>query len=271
LKASDKMIRRLVEKDRKKVLNYLNQEASLNIFIIGDIENFGFDSDFQTIYGEFNDKNEYISVLLFYRINLVYYSHLNHFSEEYKVILNSHKFSYANACERLAKILYPYLNNYSYKEMYFAEAKSFKIKENISSFNFNVLQTKEEAVQLYNMLLTLDEFNTGKQSVTDFVDGKMKSLTSGITLFVEEDGLIISSAATVAETTTSAMVVAVGTRIPNRNKGLASKLVSALMEEYFNKKKYLCLFYDNPKAGKIYQRLGFENIDKWVMMEQKSE
>lgn len=265
------MIRRLVEKDRDKVLKYLNQEASLNIFIIGDIENFGFDSDFQTIYGEFNNKNEYSSVLLFYRSNLVYYSHLNHFNEEYRIILNAHSFNYANACERLAKIIHPFLKNYSYNEMYFAEAKSFKVKEDFTKLNYKILKTKEEATMLYKMLLTLDEFSTKKQTLAEFIEGKMESLTSGMTLFVEENGVITSSAATVAETSKSAMIVSVGTIQSHRNKGLASKLVSVLMEEYFKKSKYLCLFYDNPKAGTIYQRLGFENIDKWVMMEYQGD
>jgi predicted GNAT family acetyltransferase len=42
------------------------------------------------------------------------------------------------------------------------------------------------------------------------------------------------------------------------------------MNEYFIKKdKYLCLFYDNPKAGNIYKRLGFKDVDKWVMLSKE--
>jgi hypothetical protein len=29
---------------------------------------------------------------------------------------------------------------------------------------------------------------------------------------------------------------------------------------------FLCLFYDNPLAGAIYHRLGFETIGRWGMM-----
>lgn len=27
----------------------------------------------------------------------------------------------------------------------------------------------------------------------------------------------------------------------------------------------LCLFYDNPAAGRIYKRIGFRDIGKWCM------
>ncbi|WP_234780015.1 hypothetical protein [Clostridioides difficile] len=37
------------------------------------------------------------------------------------------------------------------------------------------------------------------------------------------------------------------------------KLCSELLRE----NKIPCLFYDNEEAGKIYKKLGFENIGKW--------
>ena len=89
----------------------------------------------------------------------------------------------------------------------------------------------------------------------------------GLKLFIEKDNEIVSTVATTAETTVSAMVVGVATLPTHRQKGYASKLMISLMEEYFqNRNKELCLFYNNPKAGKIYKRLGFKDIGKWVMM-----
>ena len=73
-----------------------------------------------------------------------------------------------------------------------------------------------------------------------------------------------------AETTQNAMVVAVATRPNYRNKGYASLLMKTLMSIYFHeKKKSLCLFYDNPKAGAIYHRLGFVTIGTWDMYHQE--
>ena len=55
------MIRILTEPDKSKVLEYLYQDPSLNIFIIGDIELFGFEVDFQDVFAEFDDENKFIS------------------------------------------------------------------------------------------------------------------------------------------------------------------------------------------------------------------
>ena len=39
----------------------------------------------------------------------------------------------------------------------------------------------------------------------------------------------------------------------------------ALCEELLGEGKELCLFYDNPDAGTIYKKLGFEDIGFWIM------
>ncbi len=40
------MVRKLGEKDRAEVMEYVSAEPSINLFIIGDIELVGFDKDF---------------------------------------------------------------------------------------------------------------------------------------------------------------------------------------------------------------------------------
>lgn len=41
--------------------------------------------------------------------------------------------------------------------------------------------------------------------------------------------------------------------------------MTKLCHELLAEGKMLCLFYDNPEAGSIYKRLGFEDIGKWMM------
>jgi predicted GNAT family acetyltransferase len=133
-----------------------------------------------------------------------------------------------------------------------------------------LVQTKEDASKLYDLLATISEFNTSKESKEEFIQGKMTSINMGTTMVLEEDGKFVSTVATTAETTKDAMVVGVATHKDYRKKGYASILMSALMKRYFNDlHKDLCLFYDNPKAGKIYLRMGFKDIGKWVMYEPK--
>lgn len=56
------MIRKLQKQDKEMVLSYLYQDVSYNIFIIGDIETYGMGTDFQRIYGEFDENNHLLSV-----------------------------------------------------------------------------------------------------------------------------------------------------------------------------------------------------------------
>ena len=58
------MIQKLSEKDRELVLSYVGKQPSINLFFIGDIEQFGFDKDFQDVWGKFDDRGNLKGVLL---------------------------------------------------------------------------------------------------------------------------------------------------------------------------------------------------------------
>lgn len=45
----------------------------MNLFQIGDIENYGFDSDIQTVWGNFDENEALTGVLLRYRENYIPY------------------------------------------------------------------------------------------------------------------------------------------------------------------------------------------------------
>lgn len=264
------MIRKLNESDRNSLLKHLYIEGSLNIFIIGDVEAYGFETDFQTIYAEFDDIGNYLAVLLFYRENSIFYSQNREFNLDWLEVYSKHEFSYLSGAETVISKLIPHFKEYVVKPMYFAEANS--LEEAITDNEYEVIKasTKEHCEKLFDILVQIDEFGYKNKSKEDYVESKMLSMNTGSTLFIEEEGKILSTVATTAETTKSAMVVAVATLESARKRGLASILMRELMKEYFDeKKKYLCLFYDNPKAGNIYKRLGFKDVDKWVMLSKE--
>ena len=81
------------------------------------------------------------------------------------------------------------------------------------------------------------------------------------------NGRMISTASTSAENSESAMIVGVATAKEFRGKGYASAVVSALCRDCFARgKNYLCLFYSNPIAGRIYNRIGFQELGKYGML-----
>lgn len=260
------MIRKLTEADRTEVLAYLEEDHSLNIFIIGDIENFGMETDFQSVYGEFNEQGEYQSVLLFYRKNAVYYSKKLVFNTDYIPYIKEVEPTIINGAKHLVELIYPHMENFDFRPMYFAEAQGFGVKEEYEDLEVVLMRTEKQAGELYDLLTSIEEFSTDKDPRDEFIASKMNSLDTGPTYLLYEDGVVISTVAVTAETSKTGMVIGVATMPLKRGKGYASKLMSRLMDEYFTKGKYLCLFYDNPKAGNIYKRLGFKDIDMYAML-----
>jgi len=259
------MIRLLNHKDEKRVLEYLYQEPSFNIFPIGDIETFGFDQDFQRIYGEFDDDGQIKSILLRYRENAIYYAHEQRFNDAYLEIFEKDPFEFFSGKYELLELIEPFLSFSRKQVTYFCKATKLNT-DDVEDDDIKIAKTEEDYSNLYDLLKRIEEFQYHKKDKEKYVHEKTMSKQMGITLFLEADGKTISTVATTAETTKSAMVVAVATHEKYRNQGYATRLMKALMKKYFiEKKKELCLFYDNPDAGKIYLSLGFKPMGKWTM------
>lgn len=261
------MIRLLNEQDKDMVLKYLYEDLNYNIFIIGDIEKFGMYTDFQRVYGEFDENNQLLSVFLRYRENAVYYADKVYFNKEYLEIFKNDPFEYFSGKTELTDLIKPYLKDYKNKHMYFCYADAIS-EEVIEDKRIESLQTLEDAGLLFDLLASVEEFNFSKKDKESFISQKLND-AMGVTLLIKEDNKIVSTVATTAETSKNAMVVAVATHKDYRNKGYASLLMKTLMKIYIQDlNKSLCLFYDNPSAGKIYHRLGFKTIGTWDMFHQ---
>ncbi len=62
------------------------------------------------------------------------------------------------------------------------------------------------------------------------------------------------------------MIGGVFTPAPWRRRGYASAALTHLCARLLAQGKQPCLFYDNPAAGVIYRRLGFEDIGPWHLV-----
>lgn len=64
----------------------------------------------------------------------------------------------------------------------------------------------------------------------------------------------------------AALIGGVFTLPAARGKGYAAACVSALSRDVQKDGKLPCLFYENPVAGRIYRRLGFEECGRWAVL-----
>ncbi len=265
------MVRQLKDQDNKRVMAFLNQEPEFNIFIIGDIEQFGYESDFQTVWGEF-EQNELVAVLLQYKTNVVYYAPETRSIDPFKEVMEGFKFDILNGKLEVIEVFEEYLNGWSIKDMYFCSLTKFE-KEDIDTSNVSRLLTYEDFCDSHDLLGTIEEFTEREEKDsyakhTSALAQKDQNVTYGLRV----DGKLVSVASVVAETTVNGMVVGVATDKSLRGKGYASIVMNELCDEFLNRrKKSLCLFFDNPKAGSIYHRLGYKDIGMYRMYSNQDD
>lgn len=138
---------------------------------------------------------------------------------------------------------------------------------------FQKRMTKKNVLLLSTAIYIVGDLMTyfGKSSAAMLIAGlakrKHRGLEEGVSrsFFIMENKKIVSTASTAAENSLSAMVVGVATLESYKKKGYATQCMVKLCNQLLEENKELCLFYDNPSAGAIYKRIGFEDIDFCMM------
>lgn len=258
------MIRKLTINDHDLVLSYLSEEPSINLFIIGDLEVFGYDSDFQEIWAEFDEHREIKAVLLrFYQSFIPYAKREFNIAEFASIIASFPQPIFLSGKAEIVEKFEPFqeLQLGKKQETFFAECKSI---ENLSETDLDIKKAGQDHIdQILSLRRSIDEFHLS-DNAAEMLRTSMESNTAR-TYFTEEDGIMTACVSTTAENSISAMIVGVCTRKEYRRKGLATAIMQVLFKDVLNEGKVLCLFYDNPEAGRIYKRLGFNDIGKWTM------
>jgi uncharacterized protein len=260
------MIRKLIQSDNDQVLDFLKKEPSINLFIIGDIEAFGFDSDFQELWGKFDEDGEIKAVLLRFHNSFIPYSlnendlPVTEFADIMKSftekIFLSGKSSLVERFEGIEG-----LDIGPKKVTYFAECTS---DEFISDNTLDIKRaTFDDVNRIIELRSSIDEFIPNPNAERILKDSMENN--TGRTYYIDDDGKMVASASTAAENSMSAMIVGVCSHKGYRRKGLATAVMQKLFKDVMDEGKILCLFYDNPEAGRIYKRLGFKDIGNWTM------
>lgn len=264
-------MRVLHERDREEILRYAGREPEMNLFLIGDIENFGVESETVNIYvHEERDRWDFL-ILRFYQYFLLYSRYEDYNAEEAVSFLRGQRpdciSGKTSLLERIApafpqwKIQSTYMSRCDKAEDGFVQPEGLVIRR---------LETSDVA-EAIDLMSDVAEFQkTYKKSEREKHIRHMKEEMSqggkaAVAGFL--NGRMVSIASTSAENSESAMIVGVATAEEFRGKGYASAVVQALSRDCFQRgKKYLCLFYDNPVAGRIYNRIGFQELGKYGML-----
>lgn len=311
-------MRRLGESERARILEYVGKEPEMNLFFIGDIENYGIDSEIVTIYANETADGWDFLLLKYYDFYLLYSQNETYDTAAAAEFLQNRTVDTISAKASLLRQLIPFFPDRFYQETQmcrcgaddlkafdrcFSHAKTLNTSEmSCTSNDLNPsghLCTSEKlgdagelcpSSNLHNLrnehpfyvralsvadldamlqlLLQIEEFSHTYQHPDKARQQLAQELQGGeLAVGAFEGDRLISVAKTSASNSKSAMLTGVATLPDRRGQGCASAVVHSLCRQSFQAgREFLCLFYDNPNAGRIYRRIGFREIGGYGML-----
>jgi len=261
------MIRKLTNQDYDQCYQFVSTKPAENLFIIGDIEAFGFDEEFQSLWGEFDENGRLKAVLLKYYENYIPYASSDFDAKGFANIINEDpQFEMLSGIEEITSKIEPYINRplQHKRNLFYAKLDTMNYLDLSIDFSEVKIADFDDIPRIADLYTKTPEFTRDGAS---YKESLQRSMEKGVarTYYIERDGTMVSSASTAAENSQSAMIVGVCTLSEYKRKGLATKCMTKLCYDLLTTGRSLCLFYDNPEAGNIYKRIGFQDIGKWMM------
>ncbi|TVP96801.1 MAG: GNAT family N-acetyltransferase [Acholeplasmatales bacterium] len=266
------MIRRLSDADREAALSFLEEEPEINLYIIGDIKNFGFNAPDTSIYGEFAPDGSIKAVLSQNLSHLVYYAANPVFNPAWLPLMRGLDSLFISGKASVIEPMIPHFEDMTPDRLEFMKSTTFSPDAGLDAEDLKTVETEADAAAVYTLLNNIEELESVRMKSRDeFIQYLLdNSHDNGTTLFLEADNRVVASASAVGETRRSAMIVGVATHPDYRNRGLGQIVLNELVDLYVNRKnKTLCLYYDDPRAGHLYEKMGFVRIEDWVMLVKK--
>ena len=257
------MICKLTAKNNEQVMEYLQLKPSFSLFLVADIEKYGYESDVFTVWGAF-EQRELQYVFGKYYNTLIIYSNIDELPvKEICHYLNSHGLNYNTLIGRRV-LAEQFLQQVSFSKVYrnfFCELRPENFTPRI---NQQLTVTKAQLSQttdILKLLSSIEEF-----SRLDFHQDALKAhIKDGGVYLIMEQGEIASLAMCSANTRKLANIGGVCTAKPYRKQGYASTVVSTISQDYLRQGLICCLGYNNPAAGSIYKKIGYQEVGQVII------
>lgn len=255
------MIRRLQKADLDSLLALLNAEPQLNLYLLGNVETYGFDADFCEFFGDVED-GRVRAVVNRYMVGWAVYGVAEADWHGLGQIVDSH----AVQAERLQDnpggidSFLPYLQQYEaavLQEDHLMELKPEEFRPAANPQGFVVRKaTLDDLPKLITFFADAGDMTRSPAAVE-------RPLRDRRVWIAQQEGEIVAAALTNAETSTLAMIGGVYTTPAWRGHGLSQAVCSGLCKELIEIGRQPVLYWINPAAGHVYTKLGFREIGMW--------
>jgi len=251
------MIIKLNDTYHSKAINYLKKDKDFNLFIIGDIERYGYDNYFLDIWASIDKKGNIEGILLKYFEYLIFYSQGKFNIDEFAKFINN--LNYIEISGKL-DVLQKLEGKINVKNKRIVK---FCTLDDPTKLNDIEIGLKPKKIRFGNISKVVKLYEDIHEFENTTVENIKNGLRTGRGYCIEINKKVVAMAKSTLETSTHAMIVGVGTHPDFRNRGLATKCIVKICSEIINENKIPCLFYDNIEAGKIYHKLGFKEKGYW--------
>lgn len=272
-------LRKLNSSELDALITYVSIEPEVNLYILGDLEAYGLERPVSV--ASLGSGSTWSAVVLGLHNNFVVYSQEG--LDDYKVLADYIKEHADNGVPRhlnarldIARALAPYFPDMSLDECRLATCKKLaEVNGRIMSPDIEVRVLREEdfgeLVDFYNDIDESTQHNLSASEREKAVQRKIESAHNGCeSIGIYKSGRLVSAASTSAAYSKGAMLTGVATLLSERGNGYASMAVEKLCADCFERgMDYICLYYNNPVAARIYKRIGFEDIAEFGMLSRR--
>jgi predicted GNAT family acetyltransferase len=177
------MIIKLNEGLRVSLFEFLKKESEINLFIIGDVELFDFDKDFQEVWAQLDRDMSYRAVLLRYKTHFVFYSPETEYNAVgFANIITSYKDRFDLSGKK--ETLYPLLEKLEYKKVraqYFSKLSSSEELVKLDSHYIMerpLFEDADEICSLRDQIVEFNDFKTTLENTKELLKGELRQWRS---------------------------------------------------------------------------------------------
>ncbi|NLO84372.1 MAG: GNAT family N-acetyltransferase [Clostridiales bacterium] len=267
------MFLKATENDRACVVEYCAAEPQANLFLLADVQNFGFDAQFQEVWMQKDAEQKLQGVLLRYYENYLYYAvnvgeHLAEVANE----LSARNAPLLSAKPVLLDGIAPHMQGAfeRHDKMLLTLSGLDKLVADPAGLCKAVASDAPVIAAQYRKIAEFAALYPADSTVLEQTISNRIQSGEGEHWLVLRNGEIIAHANSTAETDQSGVVGGVFSLPECRRQGLAKGVVSAVCRSMLSRGKTPTLFFDNPSAGQMYYSLGFEQTGAWGSLEAAS-
>lgn len=259
------MIRLLTEADRTMTVKFLSIAPHFNLYMLGNLEKLGFAHEICEFWGDVvptQDGTGVRAVLNRYMTGWTVYGTAAADWSALGNVLDQHPAGASRLQDNPGGIdsFMPYLQRYRQAEMEIEEVMA------LIPTDFRPLPAPTGVTIRRGTLDDLSglvKFYTDAEHMSRSPAAVERPLRDTRLWLAEQQGKILATALTNAETNNLAMIGGVYTPPNARGRGLSQAVCSALCADLIADQKQPVLYWGTPAAGAVYRKLGFHATGQW--------